>query len=102
MNQTEIRFRPGQNALGEGAQHALYEMATPLDQRGYVIEVQGWSTGRGQAAIAASRRMADSVVRYLALKHGDPSLPHVCSGDGKRFWDQKRRNRRQAGQRRPG
>jgi hypothetical protein len=47
MNQTEIRFRPGQNALGESAQHALDEMATPLkDRHGYVIEVQGWSPGR--------------------------------------------------------
>jgi outer membrane protein OmpA-like peptidoglycan-associated protein len=74
MNQTEIRFRHGQNALGESAQHALDEMATPLkDRHGYVIEVQGWSPGRGQAAIAASRRMADSVVRYLALKHGIPA-----------------------------
>jgi outer membrane protein OmpA-like peptidoglycan-associated protein len=74
MSQTEIRFRSGQNALGESAQHALDEMATPLkDQHGYVIEVQGWSLGRGQAAIAASRRMADSVVCYLALKHGIPA-----------------------------
>ena len=41
-------------------------MATPLkDQRGYVVEVQGFSSGHGQVAIANSQKMAESVVRYL-------------------------------------
>jgi outer membrane protein OmpA-like peptidoglycan-associated protein len=72
-HQTEIRFRPGQNVLSEDAQEALDEIAAPLKGgRGYVIEVQGYSSGHGQAAIAASRKMADSVVRYLVLKHEIP------------------------------
>jgi len=72
--QTEIRFRPGQSVLSSDAKHALDEMAAPLkNQRGYVIEVQGFSTGHGQAAIAASRKMADSVVRYLVLNHEIPA-----------------------------
>src|SRR5215475_14349562 len=63
--QTEIRFRPGQSILSKNAKAALDEMATPLkDQRGYIIEVQGFSSGRGQAALAASQKMADSVARY--------------------------------------
>ncbi len=71
--QTEIRFRPGQSALSENAKTALDEMATPLkSQRGYIIEVQGFSSGRGQAAIATSQKMADSVVRYLVLNHEIP------------------------------
>jgi outer membrane protein OmpA-like peptidoglycan-associated protein len=71
--QTEIRFRPGQSALSKNAKAALDEMATPLkDQRGYIIEVQGFSSGRGQAAIATSQKMADSVVRYLVLNHDIP------------------------------
>jgi len=71
--QTEIRFRPGQSALSANAKAALDEMATPLkDQRGYIIEVQGFSSGRGQAAIQTSQKMADSVVRYLVLNHGIP------------------------------
>jgi outer membrane protein OmpA-like peptidoglycan-associated protein len=71
--QTEIRFRPGQSALSANAKTALDEMATPLkDQHGYIVEVQGFSSGKGQAAIATSQKMADSVVRYLVLNHEIP------------------------------
>ena len=71
--QTEIRFRPGQSVLSQNAKTALDDMATPLkSQRGYIIEVQGFSSGHGQAAIATSQKMADSVVRYLVLNHDIP------------------------------
>ena len=71
--QTEIRFRPGQTVLSKNAKDALDEMATPLkSQRGYIIEVQGFSSGHGQTAIATSQKMADSVVRYLVLNHDIP------------------------------
>ncbi|HLK34653.1 MAG TPA: OmpA family protein [Terriglobales bacterium] len=71
--QTEIRFRPGQTVLSKRAKEALDDMATPLkSQRGYVIEVQGFSSGRGQAAIQNSQKMAESVVRYLVLNHDIP------------------------------
>jgi outer membrane protein OmpA-like peptidoglycan-associated protein len=71
--QTEIRFRPGQSVLSKRAKEALDEMATPLaNQRGYIIEVQGFSSGRGQAAIQNSQKVAESVVRYLVLNHDIP------------------------------
>lgn len=71
--QTEIRFRPGQNVLSKKAKEALDDMATPLKgQRGYIVEVQGFSSGKGQAAIQTSQKMADSVVRYLVLNHEIP------------------------------
>jgi outer membrane protein OmpA-like peptidoglycan-associated protein len=71
--QTEILFKPGQTVLSQNAKNALDEMATPLkDQRGYVVEVQGFSSGHGQVAIANSQKMAESVVRYLALNHDIP------------------------------
>jgi outer membrane protein OmpA-like peptidoglycan-associated protein len=71
--QTEIRFRPGQTVLSKQAKDALDEMAAPLQgQRSYVIEVRGFSPGSGQSAIAASQKMADSVVRYLVLSHNIP------------------------------
>jgi len=71
--QAEIRFRPGQTVLSKNAKEALDEMATPLKgQHGYVIEVQGFSSGQGQAAIATSQKMAESVVRYLVLNHEIP------------------------------
>jgi len=71
--QTEIRFRPGQSVLSKSAKDALDEMASPLkDQRGYIVEVRGFSPGQGQAAIRNSQKMADSVVRYLVLTHNIP------------------------------
>jgi outer membrane protein OmpA-like peptidoglycan-associated protein len=71
--QTEILFKPGQTVLSQNAKNALDEMATPLkNQRGYVVEVQGFASGHGQAAIATSQKMAESVVRYLVLNHDIP------------------------------
>ncbi|HEY4765837.1 MAG TPA: OmpA family protein [Candidatus Sulfotelmatobacter sp.] len=71
--QTEIRFRPGQSLLSKSAKDALDQMAAPLkDQRSYIIEVRGFAAGHGAAAIASSRKMADSVVRYLVLNHEIP------------------------------
>jgi len=71
--QTEILFRPGQTVLSKQAKDALDQMAAPLkDQRSYVIEVRGYSVGSGQSAIAASQKIADSVVRYLVLTHNIP------------------------------
>jgi outer membrane protein OmpA-like peptidoglycan-associated protein len=72
-NQTEIRFRPGQSVLSQNAKTALDDLATPLKgQHGYIVEVQGFSSGKGQAAIATSRKMADAVVRYLVENHEIP------------------------------
>jgi hypothetical protein len=48
-------------------------MAAPLkDQRSYIIEVRGFAPGHGQAAIASSQKMAESVVRYLVVSHQIP------------------------------
>ena len=81
--QTEIRFRPGQNILSKQAKDALDEMAAPLkDQRSYIIEVRGFAPGRGQAAIAASKRMANAVVRYLVLNHEIPAYRIYVAGMG--------------------
>jgi len=72
-NQTEIRFRPGQSVLSKNAKDALDQMAGNLKgQRGYIVEVQGFSSGKGQAAIQTSQKMAESVVRYLVLTHDIP------------------------------
>lgn len=70
---TEIRFAPGQTLLSKNAKDALDSMAAQLkDQHSYVIEVRGFASGHGQAAITASQKMADSVVRYLVLTHNIP------------------------------
>lgn len=80
---TEIRFAPGQNLLSKSAKDALDNMASPLkDQRSYVIEVRGFSAGRGQSAILSSQKMADSVVRYLVLTHNIPMFRIYMLGMG--------------------
>jgi len=73
QNQTEILFRPGQTVLSKNAKDALDTMAgTVKGQRGYIIEVQGFSSGKAQTAISNSQKMAESVVRYLVLNHDIP------------------------------
>jgi outer membrane protein OmpA-like peptidoglycan-associated protein len=72
-NQTEILFRAGQSILSKSAKDALDTMAESVKgQHGYIIEVQGFSSGRGQTAITNSQKMAESVVRYLVLNHEIP------------------------------
>jgi len=81
--QTEIRFRPGQTVLSKQAKDALDELAAQVKgQHGYIIEVQGFSAGRGQAAIANSKKMADSVERYLVLNHEVPAYRIYVIGMG--------------------
>jgi outer membrane protein OmpA-like peptidoglycan-associated protein len=81
--QTEIHFRPGQTALSKQAKDALDDIAKQLkDQHGYIIEVQGFSSGHGQAAIANSRKVADSVARYLMLNHEIPAYRIYLIGMG--------------------
>ena len=71
--QAEIRFKPGQSVLSAKAKEALDDIAANLkDQKGYIVEVQGFAQGRGSAAISQSHAMADSVVRYLVLNHEIP------------------------------
>jgi outer membrane protein OmpA-like peptidoglycan-associated protein len=73
MADTEIRFHSGQTVLNAKAKEALDDVATKLQgQKGYIVEVQGYSRTRGQAGIASSQHMADAVVRYLVVEHNIP------------------------------
>jgi outer membrane protein OmpA-like peptidoglycan-associated protein len=72
-NQTEILFKPGQTVLSKNAKDALDEMANNVKgQKGYIIEVQGFSSGKAQMAIQNSQKMAESVARYMVLNHDIP------------------------------
>jgi outer membrane protein OmpA-like peptidoglycan-associated protein len=83
LNQTVIKFRSGQSALSKNAKDALDDMAGAVkDQRGYIIEIQGFSTSRGQSGIAASQKMANSVMRYLVLNHDIPAYRIYVVGMG--------------------
>jgi outer membrane protein OmpA-like peptidoglycan-associated protein len=70
---TELHFRSTQVALNDKAKEALDQVATQLQgQKGYIVEVQGYSHARGQAGIQKSQDMADAVVRYLVVDHKIP------------------------------
>ncbi len=72
-SQIEIRFRPGQNVLSQKAKDSLDDMAKGLaDQKGYIVEVQGFAPGHGRVAIDNSQRIADEVVRYLVINANVP------------------------------
>jgi len=73
VTQAEIRFRAGQTALSQNAKEALDQIASSLKgQKGYIVEVEGFSPGNGSTAIESSRSMAQMVVRYLVLNHDVP------------------------------
>jgi OmpA family protein len=72
-SQIELRFRPGQTVLSKKAKSALDDLASNVqDKKGYIIEVQGFSSGSGAASVENSQRMANSVVRYLVINHDIP------------------------------
>ena len=82
-NETEIRFRSGQTTLSPKAKEALDGMTTNLkDQKGYIIEVQGFSTSNGRVGIANSQALAKSVVRYLVEKNEIPVYRVFVMGMG--------------------
>ncbi len=77
--QTEIRFRPGQTTLSPKAKEAIDDMTSNLkDQKGYIIEVQGYSP----AGVQSSQAMANSVVRYLVEKNQVPVYRIFVMGMG--------------------
>jgi outer membrane protein OmpA-like peptidoglycan-associated protein len=72
-DQVEIRFRAGAATLSKSAKDALDQLAeTMKDKKGYVVEIQGFTPGRGAASIQQSQHLADSVVRYLVINHQIP------------------------------
>ena len=73
VSDTEIRFRPGQQVLSSKAKEALDQIADQMKtQHGMIVQVQGFSSGKGTTAISNSQNMADSVVRYLVISHDIP------------------------------
>ena len=86
VSDTEIHFRTGQTALNAKAKDALDQIATQLQgQKGYIVEVEGYSKSRGQAGIQSSQHMADAVVRYLVTEHQVPvyRIHQVAMGNAK-------------------
>lgn len=77
---TDVKFAAGRTALGPQGKSDLDEMATKLSgEKGYIIEVQGYS----RHGVAASQAMADSVVRYLVTEHEVPLYRIYRTGLGR-------------------
>jgi outer membrane protein OmpA-like peptidoglycan-associated protein len=71
--QAHTRIATVEDTVSKIAKEALDQMATSLkNQKGYIVEVQGFSPGNGTTAIENSREMAQMVVRYLVLNHEIP------------------------------
>jgi outer membrane protein OmpA-like peptidoglycan-associated protein len=60
-------------ALNAKAKEALDQVATQLEgQKGYIVEVQGYSHCTRTSRNSKSQDMADAVVRYLVVDHHVP------------------------------
>ncbi|HKO11993.1 MAG TPA: OmpA family protein [Acidobacteriaceae bacterium] len=72
ITNTDIRFRPGQTILNAKAKDALDQIVNQMqNQKGYVVEVQGFSRSRGMTGIESSQRLTEAVTRYL-VEHQIP------------------------------
>ena len=80
VTSTTLPFAAGHTVLSTDAKSELDDVAAKLaGQKGYIIEVQGYS----RAGVPASQAMADSVVRYLVTEHQVPVYRIYRSGLGK-------------------
>lgn len=80
VTSASLPFPAGHTALGPKAKASLDDMATTIaSQKGYIIEVQGYS----KSGVQASQAMADSVVRYLVTEHQVPIYRIYRTGLGK-------------------
>jgi outer membrane protein OmpA-like peptidoglycan-associated protein len=80
VSATEVPFAPGRITLGKNGKANLDNLATTLaGEKGYIIEVQGYS----RAGVQTSQAMADSVVRYLVTEHQVPVYRIYRTGLGK-------------------
>jgi outer membrane protein OmpA-like peptidoglycan-associated protein len=66
---TSVPFAAGRTTLGPKGKAELDDVAAKAaTEKGYIIEVQGWSRG----GVQTSQAMADAVVRYLVVEHQVP------------------------------
>jgi outer membrane protein OmpA-like peptidoglycan-associated protein len=80
VESTPVAFASGRTVLGPKGKSDLDELANKLaSEKGYIIEVQGYS----HAGVGTSTAMADSVVRYLVTEKQVPIYRIYRSGMGK-------------------
>ena len=75
-----MKFVAGRTTLGPQAKSDLDEMAQKLaGEKGYIIEIQGYS----RSGVQTSQAMADSVARYLVTEHQVPLYRIYRTGLGR-------------------
>jgi outer membrane protein OmpA-like peptidoglycan-associated protein len=80
VTSASVPFAHGRTALGPKGKADLDDLATKLaGQKGYIVEVEGYSRG----GVQTSQAMADSVVRYLVEEHQVPIYRIYRTGMGR-------------------
>jgi outer membrane protein OmpA-like peptidoglycan-associated protein len=80
VSSTSVKFASGRTSLGPTGKSDLDALATTLaGEKGYIIEVQGYSRN----GVQTSQAMADSVARYLVTEHQVPVYRIYKTGLGK-------------------
>lgn len=80
VTSTDVKFAPGRTTLGPQGKSDLDDLSQKLaSEKGYIIEIQGFSRG----GVQSSQAMADSVARYLVTEHQVPLYRIYRTGLGK-------------------
>ncbi len=80
VSATAVPFASGHTTLGKNAKADLDSLASTLaGEKGYIIEVQGYS----RSGVQTSQAMADAVVRYLVTEHQVPVYRIYKTGLGR-------------------
>jgi outer membrane protein OmpA-like peptidoglycan-associated protein len=80
VSSTAVPFVPGRVVLGPKGKADLDDVASKLSgEKGYIIDVEGFSRG----GVQTSQAMADAVVRYLVTEHQVPVYRIYRTGLGK-------------------
>jgi len=80
VTQVEVPFAAGRTQLGPKGKANLDDLSSKLaNEKGYIIEIQGYSRG----GVLTSQAMADSVARYLVTEQQVPLYRIYRTGLGK-------------------
>jgi len=72
INELDVPFKRGSTALSQDAKSQLDQLAESLkDHKGYIVEIEGHSPGRGVVGVENSERLTAAVKRYL-VEHDIP------------------------------
>ena len=80
VSSVDVKFPKGRTTLGPQGKEDLQQMAQQLaSEKGYIIEITGYSRG----GVQSSQAMADAVARYLVTEQQVPLYRIYRSGLGK-------------------